>query len=107
MKMRNLSGAIRKTDGPVFVDLNTSAGVLRVPLQKSGLLAALKDLPLDPQDETDMAIDDAGVLTWKLPAISRQVGAPSPATLDDEQIDIEELTGPATTLDDDLAGLFG
>jgi hypothetical protein len=70
MKMRNLTGAIRKTDGPVFVDLATSIGVLRVPLQKSGLLTLLKDLPIDPQDETGCAIDETGLLTWAAPVAS-------------------------------------
>lgn len=134
MKMRNLTGAIRKIDGPVYVHLYTSVGVLRVPLQKTGLLTALKDLPLDPQDETEMAVDATGVLTFA-PAASR-AGAVLMREQMSEQIDLEELTGdgsgvalpeidldahlidedtgalhnapPVTpTIDDDLAGLFG
>lgn len=91
MKLRNLTGAVRKTEGPVFADLHTSAGVLRVPLQKTGLLVALKDLALDPQDETEMSVDDAGLLTWRAPRVCAVTGTPD-APLS-EQIDDDLLTG--------------
>lgn len=98
MKMRNLTGAVRKTDGPVFVDLSTSVGVLRVPLQKSGLLAVLKDLPLDAQDETEMAIDEQGLLTWAPTRVC--VSAPASTLERDDLLDSVPAPG------DDLLDLL-
>lgn len=63
MKLRNLTAAIRKFDGVPTVGVMTPLGYIHVPVQKSGLMEALKSLSDDPTAETHMKISDDGRLT--------------------------------------------
>lgn len=63
MKLRNLNGAIRKVEGAPLVGMMTPAGYARVPVQKTGLLDALKALYPDPQEETYLELTEDGMLT--------------------------------------------
>lgn len=62
MKLRNLTAAIRKVDGAPTVGVMTPLGYIHVPVQKSGLMEALKSLSDDPTAETHMEISDDGRL---------------------------------------------
>jgi len=62
MKLRNLTAAIRKVDGAPTVGVMTPLGYIHVPVQKSGLMEALKSLRDDPTAETHMEISDDGRL---------------------------------------------
>lgn len=122
MKLRNLSGAIRKVDGPVYVTLHSGAGVLRVPVQKTALINALQASPLAATDETGMELDGDTLLGWHdggghdpSEDFRELTGHGTVATLLPivEQIDLEDLTGTARpeherlrVLADDLAGLL-
>lgn len=63
MKLRNLNGAIRKVEGAPTVGVMTPLGYIHVPVQKTGLLDALKALSDDPQIETHMEVSEDGRLT--------------------------------------------
>lgn len=62
MKLRNLNGAIRKVEGAPTVGVMTPLGYIHVPVQKTGLLDALKTLSDDPQVETHMEVSEDGRL---------------------------------------------
>lgn len=62
MKLRNLNGAIRKVEGAPTVGVMTPLGYIHVPVQKTGLLDALKALSDDPQVETHMEVSEDGRL---------------------------------------------
>ena len=63
MKLRNLNGAIRKFEGAPTVGVMTPLGYIHVPVQKTGLMEALKTLSDDGQAETHMEIAEDGRLT--------------------------------------------
>lgn len=63
MKLRNLNGAIRKFEGAPTVGVMTPLGYIHVPVQKTGLMEALKTLSDDGQVETHMEIAEDGRLT--------------------------------------------
>lgn len=66
MKLRNLSGAIRKQSGNVYLGVATPLGYIRVAVQKTDLLDKLKGLSDDAQIETHMELDADGAL--RIPA---------------------------------------
>lgn len=115
MKLRNLNGAIRKFEGAPTVGVMTPLGYIHVPVQKTGLMEALKTLSDDGQVETHMEIAEDGRLTV-LPegrAIidAMEIGAADAGDppfgdtddlLADDTIDIEEVIA-AAPVDDLLA----
>lgn len=116
MKLRNLNGAIRKFEGAPTVGVMTPLGYIHVPVQKTGLMEALKTLSDDGQAETHMEIAEDGRLTV-LPegrAIidAMEIGAADAGDppfggadvdlLADDTIDIEEVIA-AAPVDDLLA----
>lgn len=124
MKIRNLSGAIRKLEGPAFVVIDTDIGRLRLPLMKSGVLAAIKEAQPDGMAETELSVNDDGDLVgWSHGGGHGEdfvlLGVEEADTplaidieanlLDDETIDLEDAIAavPTTeTLDDDLQDLL-
>lgn len=120
-KIRNLSGAIRKIEGPAFVTIITDLGPLRLPLMKAGTLTAIRDAAGDDgQRETALSVTEAGDLVGWGPErrlrIEQQCsedlavggGIADPGIFDymadDDQIDLEDAIAAS---DDDLADLLG
>lgn len=90
MKLRNLTAAIRKVDGAPTVGVMTPLGYIHVPVQKSGLMEALKSLRDDPTAETHMEISDDGrlIATPEGRAMIDAAGAPRADTPD--LLDLED-----------------
>lgn len=113
MKLRNLSGAVRKINGPVKVAMRVpGAEPLHLDLVKSALLAGLKNAyGDDPQAETGLSIDDDGYLKpdGEMVALGDTATdqpideTPVVPDAEDQTIDIEDLLGdptPAVVVDD-------
>lgn len=109
MKIRNLSGAIRKIEGPVFITIVTDLGPLRLPLMKAGTLTAIRDAAGDDgQRETALSVTEQGDLVgWESWATGVAETADEDFTFDDEQIDLEDAIAATPASDDDLADLLG
>lgn len=98
MKLRNLNGAIRKVEGAPTVGVMTPLGYIHVPVQKTGLLDALKALSDDPQIETHMEVSEDGRLTVTEEGRALIEGAAKPII---SLIDADAVTNPEL-LDDDF-----
>lgn len=99
MKLRNLNGAIRKVEGAPTVGVMTPLGYIHVPVQKTGLLEALKALSDDPQIETHMEVSEDGRLTVTEEGRALIEGTAKPII---SLIDADAVTNPEL-LDDDTA----
>ncbi len=134
MKLRNLNGAIRKVEGAPTVGVMTPLGYIHVPVQKTGLLDALKALSEDPQIETHMEVsedgrltvteegrvlieraasghDDGGDLIGESDLLDDLLDASSPLTADDlaesQELVRDVVVSDDETLPDDLDDLLG
>lgn len=124
MKIRNLSGAIRKIEGPAFITIVTDLGPLRLPLMKAGTLTAIRDAAGDDgQRETALSVTEAGDLVgWESWATGvgeladeetfdeDEVLTGDPGIFDymaDDQIDLEDAIAATPADNDDLADLLG
>lgn len=108
MKLRNLTGAIRKHTGAIRLNLCTAHGVIACSLVKSDLIVGLTTLHTDPGEETGLILVD-GTLGHETDGdrFSARVvrSAESGYFIDPDQTDIEDLIGDGpSTFDDDLLG---
>lgn len=93
MKLRNLNGAIRKVEGAPTVGVMTPLGYIHVPVQKTGLLDALKALSDDPQVETHMEVSEDGrlVVTEEGRALIEGTAKPIISLIDADAVTNPEL----------------
>ena len=137
MKLRNLNGLIRKSEGPPKLNIVTEDGVVVVSLVKADLMKGLAAVWPDSMAETGLALNEDGFLVSEAHG-DRFAPAPTVYTipagfiLDDAtagnyppgeyrtltgdgsgialpEVDPDELLGdgPSTFDDDDLDGLLG
>lgn len=111
MKLRNLNGLIRKTEGSVKLRFATGDGPLVIGLVKSELLIGLAALYPDPQAETSLTIVD-GRLQHEDGVDFGAVHGPKAEALydhdfgDEPSVDLDDLlAAPAPA--DDLGDLLG
>lgn len=90
MKLRKLNGAIRKVEGAPTVGVMTPLGYIHVPVQKTGLLDALKTLSDDPQIETHMEVSEDGrlVVTAEGRAIMEAASVSAQHVVEDREEDL-------------------